>query len=88
MSSQIDASLVRNWHDLVHLLVGRARQLCPGISDLDFLCDLKRIVHLDAELAHRAFNLRVAKQDLNGTQISSPAVYQRGLGVTERMCSK
>jgi hypothetical protein len=27
---------------------GRARQLCPGTSDVDFLDDLKRVVDLDA----------------------------------------
>ena len=36
--------------------MGRARQLCPGISDLDFLRDLKRIVDLDAEIAHGRLN--------------------------------
>jgi hypothetical protein len=41
---------------------GRARQLCPGISDLDFLGDLNRIVDLDAKISNRAFDLRVAQQ--------------------------
>jgi hypothetical protein len=35
---------------------GRARQLCPGISDLDFLGDLNRIVDLDAKISNRAFD--------------------------------
>jgi hypothetical protein len=34
------------WHSLVHLLTGRARQLCPGVSDFDFLRDFKRVIHL------------------------------------------
>ena len=30
--------------------VGRTRQLCPGTSDLDFFCDVERVVYLDADL--------------------------------------
>ena len=41
---------------------GRARQLCPGISDVDFLRDLDRVVDLDAEVANRALDLGVAKR--------------------------
>jgi hypothetical protein len=37
--------------------MGRARQLCPGISDLDSLRDLKGIVDLDAEVADGAFDV-------------------------------
>jgi hypothetical protein len=33
--------------------IGRARQLCPGTSDIDF-GDLKRVVDLDVEVAYRA----------------------------------
>ena len=40
---------------------GRARQLCPGTSDVDFLGDLKRVVDLNAEVAHCAFDPRVAE---------------------------
>ena len=42
--------------------MGRARQLCPGISDLDLLGDLERIVDLHAEVSDGAFDLGVAKQ--------------------------
>jgi len=45
---------------------GRARQLCPGISDVNFLRDLDRIVDLDAEIADSALDLGVAKQELHG----------------------
>jgi hypothetical protein len=38
------------------LWVGRASRLCPGNSDVDFFCDLKRVVDLDAEITNRAFN--------------------------------
>jgi hypothetical protein len=41
---------------------GRARQLCPSTSDVDFLGDLNRIVYLDAKISNRAFDLRMAQQ--------------------------
>jgi hypothetical protein len=40
---------------------GRARQLCPDNSDLDFLGDLNRIVDLDAKIANRAFDPMASK---------------------------
>ncbi len=43
--------------DLVCLLGYRVEA-----SDIDLLCDLKRVVNLDAEIAHRALDLRVAQQ--------------------------
>ena len=36
--------------------MGRARQLCTGNSDLNSFCDLKGIVDLDAQVAHRTLN--------------------------------
>jgi hypothetical protein len=42
--------------------LGRARQLCPGTSDLDFLGDLNRIVDLDAKISNRAFDLCMTQQ--------------------------
>jgi hypothetical protein len=33
-------------------VTGRARQLCRGNSDVDFLGDLKRVVDLNAEVAY------------------------------------
>jgi hypothetical protein len=43
------------------LTMGRARQLCPGISDFNFLRDLKRVVYLHAEVPNSALDLGVAK---------------------------
>jgi hypothetical protein len=40
---------------------GRARQLCPGTSDVDFLGDLKRLVDLNAEVSYGVFDPRVAE---------------------------
>jgi hypothetical protein len=40
---------------------GRARQLCPNTSDLDFFGDLDCVVNLDAKMANGALDLRVTK---------------------------
>jgi hypothetical protein len=40
---------------------GRARQLCPGTSDLDLLGDLNGIVNFYAKIANGALDLRVAQ---------------------------
>jgi hypothetical protein len=45
--------------------VGRARQLCPGISDLDLFGDLQSVIHLDAQVSHRALNFLVPEQMLD-----------------------
>ena len=65
--------------------LGRARQLCPGISDVDFLSDLDRVVDLDAEIADGALDLGVAKQELNGSEVPGSSVDQRRLGPPERV---
>lgn len=49
------------WHCLPGLKMGRARQLCPGISDFNFLRDFKRVVYLHAEVPNSALDLGVAK---------------------------
>ena len=41
--------------------VGRARQLCPGTSDLNFFCDVERVVYLNAQIPNRTFDLRIQK---------------------------
>jgi len=65
--------------------LGRARQLCPGTSDVDFLGDLDGVVNLDAEVADGALDFGVSKQQLNSAQVAGPAVDQRGLGSPQRM---
>ena len=45
--------------------VGRACPLCPGTSDVDFLRNLKGVIDLNAQVSHRALDLRVAEQQLN-----------------------
>ncbi len=41
---------------------GRARQLCPGTSDVDFLRNLNGVVDLDAKVANGALYLGVAQE--------------------------
>ena len=52
----------RLWHEFPGLVTGRARQLCPGNSDLDFLGYLKGVVDLDPQVANGAFDLGVPQQ--------------------------
>ena len=47
-------------------------------SDVGLLRELQCIVDVDAQVAHRALDLRVAKQQLHGTQVACPPVDQRG----------
>ena len=61
-------------------LLGSARQLCPGISALDFLGDFEGVVDLNAEIPHRTFNFRGSEQELNSSKVASAAVDQRRLG--------
>jgi len=42
----------------------------PHFSDIDLLGYGERVINLDTEIANRALNLRVAKQELNRTKIS------------------
>ena len=58
------------------------RQLCPGISDIDLLCDLKGIVDLDTKIPHGTFNLRMAEQELHRAQVPGSPIDQCRLGST------
>lgn len=59
------ASHVAYWPSSTISPTGRARQLCPSISDVDFLRNLNGVINLDAKIAHRALNLGVAEQKLH-----------------------
>jgi hypothetical protein len=59
--------------------VGRACPLCPGTSDVDLLSYGERIIYLDAEIAHSALDLRMAEEQLDGTQVASAAIDEGGL---------
>ena len=41
---------------------GRARQLCPGISDVDFFSNLDRVVDLNAEITDGTLDLGVTER--------------------------
>jgi hypothetical protein len=60
--------------------MGRACPLCPGDSDINLFGDRERVVNLDPEISDRAFDLGVAEQELDGSQIPRAAVDQRCLG--------
>src|SRR5438552_11978748 len=52
---------------------------------LGLLGDLQRIIDLDTEIAHGAFEFGVPEQKLNGAQISGSSIDQRGFRPTQRM---
>jgi hypothetical protein len=52
---------VRTWPYYAVQGLGRARQLCPGTSDLDFFGDLNGIINLNAKVANSALDLCVAQ---------------------------
>jgi hypothetical protein len=45
----------------------RVCPLCPSISDLDLLSNCESMVDLDPEVANRALDLGMPKQQLNGS---------------------
>jgi hypothetical protein len=47
---------VRTWHTFSGRLPGRGRQLYPGISDINLLCDFKGVIDLDTQVPHCALN--------------------------------
>jgi hypothetical protein len=65
--------------------LGRACPLCPDTSDLDLLSDGKRVIDLNAEIPDRTFQLRVAKQQLDRTEVAGAAVDQGRLRAAERV---
>jgi hypothetical protein len=60
--------------------MGRAGQLCPGSSDVDLPRYSEGVVDLNAEIAHGALDLSMAKQELNGTHVAGSPINQRRLG--------
>jgi len=59
----------------------------PHFSDIDLLGYGERVITLDSEIANRALNLRVAKQELNRTKISCFLIDQRCSDSAERVCA-
>jgi hypothetical protein len=56
--------------------VGRACPLCPGISDINLFRYCQRVINLNAEISHRAFDLGVPEQELDSPEIASPPINQ------------
>jgi len=56
--------------------MGRAGRLCPGTSDVDLLRNGQSVVNLNAEIPNGTLD-PVAQKQLNGTEISGPAVDER-----------
>lgn len=48
-------------------------------------CEKERILHVDAKVADRALDLRVAEQDLHSTEIARPLVDDGRLRLAERV---
>src|SRR5215208_3546815 len=70
------------------LRLGRARPLCPGISDVKLFRYRESIIHLNTEISDSAFDLRVAEQKLYRSQVNSAPVDQRCLCPSDRMGAK
>jgi hypothetical protein len=52
----------------------------PSSSDVNLFCYRNRIVDFDAQITNGAFDLGMAKQQLNGTQVAGSSIDQRGFG--------
>src|SRR5215472_748762 len=55
------------------------------VLQLDLLGYGKRVVYFDAEIAHRAFQLRVPEKKLHGSQVARFLIYLCRLGPSHRM---
>src|ERR1700724_1382798 len=64
---------------------GLMDSLCSPGSDIDLLRYSKRVVDINAEVAHRAFDPGVAKEQLDRPEISRSAVDQRDLCSAQRV---
>jgi hypothetical protein len=69
-------ALVQSDYSMLSRLMGRADLLCPGNSHINLLGYGKRVVYLDAEVPHSAFDFSVAEQQLHSSQISCATVDQ------------
>lgn len=67
---------------------GRARPLCPGISDINLFRYCQGVIYFDAEVPEGAFDLGMPKQKLDGPEISSPPIDQGSFCASQGMCAK
>src|SRR5436190_12355862 len=70
------------------LEVGRACPLCPGISDIDLFRYCQGVIHFDAQISNRAFNLGVPEQKLDSPEIARPPIDQGSFCASQRMRPK
>ena len=68
--------------------MGRACPLCPGISDINLFRYRQGVIDLDAEIPHRAFDLGMPEQELDGPEVSRPPIDQRRFCASKRMRPK
>ena len=62
----------------------RQQRVDAGVPlNLGALSERKRVLDVDAKIADRAFDLRVAQQDLDSPEVASLFVDQRCLGSTK-----
>src|SRR4029077_7515587 len=59
--------------------------LCPRSLDIDLFAYRDSVINLDAQVSHGAFDLGVAEQELNSTQVSCAPIDQRSLGPPQRV---
>jgi hypothetical protein len=64
---------------------GRECPLCPGTSDVDLFRYRDGIIHLNAKIFNRAFDLSVAEQELDSSQVASTPIDQPRLRPPQRM---
>jgi hypothetical protein len=74
---------VRVYPSLPKLIGQSMSPLRPGISDLHLFRYRERVVHLDAKIPDCAFNLGMAEQELDGSQIAGAPVDQCRLRPTQ-----
>jgi hypothetical protein len=65
----------------------RLSALWPARSDVDLLGYRQSIVDIDAQIPHRALNLRMTEQELNGPEIACATVNQGRLRPPQRVCT-
>src|SRR5881227_2469168 len=70
---------------LCHKQLGRAGPLCPGNSDIYLFRYCKRVIDFDPEIANRAFNLCMPKQQLDGSEIPCSPIDEACFGAAQGM---
>src|SRR4029079_17914722 len=61
---------------------------CPGTSDVNLFRYCQSIIYFNAQVPHRAFDLGMSKEQLNGPEISGSSVDQGSFCAPQRMGPK